>query len=82
MQPTPLENYETMHGSTNGRRGGNRHDPQSVRLIVHKGRNAGRTPGRGVPHGSSIVVTTSSGGLNTPASNLIRAHVSPFNLLF
>ncbi|KMT08456.1 hypothetical protein BVRB_6g141330 [Beta vulgaris subsp. vulgaris] len=31
LPPAPANDYETMHGVTNGRRGGNRHGPQNIR---------------------------------------------------
>lgn len=51
MQPTtnapdaPSKNYETTHGVSNGRRGGNCNGPQFVHHVVRGGRNTGRIPG-------------------------------------
>lgn len=64
-----------MHRTTNGRRGGNHHGPQSVRPVVHGGRNAGRTPGRGVPRGGSTVAAASSTDVNVVAIGSITWQV-------
>lgn len=63
--PLTPENYETMHGVSNERQGGNCNGPQSVRPVVRKARNAAHTLGHGVPHGGSNAAAASSTSINT-----------------